>query len=153
MAAAVVRVEGHSRLISSRVDGCSPWVSGLSVYRFLELHRGIQLKCKIMPFHPLLLFIILKGQESSCSGFIPVELYYFRALLSALLFGEARCFLKNTKFWDQRRILQSFGTIYFLNLQGDSDFSLCSRLPDGPLTFHLTEEQGAWAKKWSFCPF
>ena len=91
------RVEGHSRLISSRVDGCSPWVSGLSVYRFLELHRGIQLKCKIMPFHPLLLFIILKGQESSCSGFIPVELYYFRALLSALLFGEARCFLKNTK--------------------------------------------------------
>ena len=97
VAAAVVRVEGHSRLISSRVDGCSPWVSGLSVYRFLELHRGIQLKCKIMPFHPLLLFIILKGQESSCSGFIPVELYYFRALLSALLFGEARCFLKNTK--------------------------------------------------------
>ena len=86
------RVEGHSRLISSQVDGYSPWVSGLSVCRFLELHGGIQLKCKIMPFHPLLLFIILKGQESSCSGFIPVELYYFRALLSALHLGKSDAF-------------------------------------------------------------
>ena len=81
-------MEGHSTLISSRVGGHLPWVSEFSVYRFLELHRGIQLKCKIMPFHPLLLFIILKGQENSCSGFIPVGLYYCRALLSALHSGK-----------------------------------------------------------------
>ena len=91
------RVEGHSRLISSWVDGYSPWVSGFSVYRFLELHRWRELKCKITLFHPLLLFIIFKRTGKFLLRFHSCWVVLLQSFVVCSTLGEASCFLKKHK--------------------------------------------------------